>query len=140
MLVLMTTNAQVPEQLQPFIQFADEREAESFSRVLGTPNTADIITLLMLTDSGLKGPSLEEVMRRIQVSTERHRGLSAASLSEKQLRHLFQEVQSAFMKRYDARALFADLFANGDFNCVTASMLFAIILNDLGIPFDMHQT
>ncbi|MFN6117553.1 MAG: hypothetical protein ACK46G_15620 [Flavobacteriales bacterium] len=139
-LVLMTTNAQVPEQLQPFIQFADEREAESFSRVLGTPNTADIITLLMLTDSGLKGPSLEEVMRRIQASTERHRGLSAASLSEKQLRHLFQEVQSAFMKRYDARALFADLFANGDFNCVTASMLFAIILNDLGIPFDMHQT
>lgn len=133
-------DAQAPERLQPFIRFSDEREAQGFTQLLEAPTASAAITLLMLTDSERRGPSLEEVTRRIQGFSQRHRSLSAATLTEKQLRQLFQEVQSAFMIRYDARALFVDLFTTGDFNCVTASMLFALILNDLGIPYAVHQT
>ncbi|MEX1131983.1 MAG: hypothetical protein WEC15_02055 [Flavobacteriales bacterium] len=134
------TFAQAPPTAAPFLRFSDAREEQSYNNLVGSPVISDVVTLLTLTDIDRKHSSVEAVTDRLEQFVYDHRKLKAHSLTEKQLRQLFNEVQSAFLVRYDARALFADLFTNGDFNCVTASALFALILNELAIPYTVHLT
>jgi hypothetical protein len=137
---LQTLLAQAPSRVLPFIHFSDEREEKSFNKLLEEPTSDDVLTVLLLTDPDRKGIPVDDARGRLTTFIDGHKDKKGAPLSEKHLRQIFNEVQSSFLVRYDAQALFADLFTKGDFNCVTASALFALILNDLGIPYGIHLT
>ncbi|MBX2978959.1 MAG: hypothetical protein KF905_06675 [Flavobacteriales bacterium] len=137
---LQTGLAQAPSRVLPFIHFSDEREEKSFNKLLEEPTADDVLTVLLLTDLDRKGIPVDDARRRLALFIHGHKERKGAALSEKHLRQIFNEVQSTFLVRYDAQALFGDLFTKGDFNCVTASALFALILNDLDIPYGIHLT
>jgi len=138
--VVQVMFAQVPPSVAPFIRFSDGLEEQSYRNLTESPAIADVLTLLTLTDPQRKHPSVEAVKVRLDQFVKDHRQIKAHSFTEKQLRKLFDDVQSTFLVRYDARSLFADLFVTGDFNCVTASALFALVLNELDIPYAVHLT
>ena len=53
----------------------------------------------------------------------------------KQIKVVYSTVHSAFMKRYLEHVYFSSIYDKGDYNCVTASMLYAIIFDKIGIPY-----
>lgn len=59
---------------------------------------------------------------------------------KKQIKEIYNTVHEQLLKKYDEKALFNDQFLNGSYNCVTASALYALILSDYNINFEIKET
>jgi hypothetical protein len=59
---------------------------------------------------------------------------------EKQLKFIYRAVQNDLLKKYELYSTFDELYTNGNFNCVTATMLYGIILKYFNIDYDIKET
>lgn len=62
------------------------------------------------------------------------KGISSKS-RKKQIKIIYKYVHDALLKKYVEKAFFNDQFINGTYNCVTATALFALVLDHFNIPF-----
>lgn len=58
----------------------------------------------------------------------------------KRLKTLYKTVHDEFLSKYNEESNFNDIFLNGNYNCLTASALYAIVLDRLGIKFAIKVT
>jgi hypothetical protein len=65
---------------------------------------------------------------------------TADQKTDKRLKTLFQKVHSTFLKKYDENAAFSKLFNTGEYQCVGASILYAYILEQCKIPYQIKET
>jgi len=49
------------------------------------------------------------------------------------VRFIFTKTHQEFLKEYKAYASFNELFSTGDYNCLTGTILYALVLNHFGI-------
>jgi tetratricopeptide (TPR) repeat protein len=49
------------------------------------------------------------------------------------LKYVFDHVQSTYLKQYDLDAGFSEMFENGKHNCLTATILYTLLLDELSI-------
>ena len=59
---------------------------------------------------------------------------------KKQVKVIYKKVHEQFFKKYDEKVCFNNIFHDGRYNCVTASSLFCIILNEFNIPYQIKET
>lgn len=52
---------------------------------------------------------------------------------------LYATVHERLLTKYDEDAQFVDIFTSGSYNCVTASALYALVLEELGLPYELHE-
>jgi len=65
--------------------------------------------------------------------------VSNANSSKQKAKILFKEVHAHFFKKYEENVLFNKIFEDGTYNCLTATMLYAIILKRFNIPFEIKE-
>ncbi len=53
----------------------------------------------------------------------------------RQIRLIYTSVHERFLKKYKNEVFFPAIFRTGDYNCVTASILYALVYSKLGIPY-----
>lgn len=58
---------------------------------------------------------------------------------DKQITVIYKSVHASFLKKYELINEFNHIFINGQYNCVSASALYGLIFNDLGIPFTIKE-
>lgn len=58
----------------------------------------------------------------------------------RQIRILYRTVNNTFFNKYEYSTTFDNIFHSGNYNCVTASALYGIVLNHLNIPFFIVET
>ena len=51
----------------------------------------------------------------------------------KKLKFVFDHVQGTFLKNYDVDADFSEMFVSGGYNCLTGTILYALLLDELSI-------
>ncbi|MFO7656376.1 MAG: hypothetical protein R6W78_04860 [Bacteroidales bacterium] len=54
-----------------------------------------------------------------------------------QVKHIFNSIHDQYFKLYHENPLFSEIFTNGNFNCLTASALFAMAFDHYGIPYEI---
>ncbi len=59
---------------------------------------------------------------------------------EKKIKFIYKTTHNQYFKKYELQTGFAEIFRNGNFNCVTASALYGIILNKCNITFEVRET
>ena len=103
---------------------------------LGSANAPEPVELFMALGYSNENegiPSkINETVRSLQARTGKF------PLSKK-LKILYKTVQDEFLEKYTEDAYFNDIFENGNFNCVTASALYAILLSRLNIPYVIKE-
>lgn len=62
------------------------------------------------------------------------------SFSSKDLKKLYKEIHDAFFSKYVENPAFNEIFVNGNYNCLTASALYALILEKLSIGYSIRET
>jgi hypothetical protein len=67
-------------------------------------------------------------------------GENAGQKPEKRLKDLFQKIHAVFLKKYEEEASFKQLFDSGQYQCVGASILYAYILEQYNIPYQIKET
>lgn len=58
---------------------------------------------------------------------------------EKIIRELHKRVHERFLTRYRALIDFNEIFVTGEYNCVSSTALFALVLEELGIPYYVQE-
>jgi tetratricopeptide (TPR) repeat protein len=66
-------------------------------------------------------------------------GLRAKS-KKRQIKEIYNAVHESFLKKYDEKGFFNDIFLTGNYNCVTASALLALVYNEFGIDYQIKET
>ena len=56
------------------------------------------------------------------------------------VRYLFSKTHQEYLKEYQPYAPFNDLFTKGSYNCLTGTILYALILNHFSIPYEVIET
>jgi hypothetical protein len=58
---------------------------------------------------------------------------------EKRLKVIFSEVHSTFFRKYELVAGFHKIFESGTYNCVSGTALYALVLDELGINYNIIE-
>jgi tetratricopeptide (TPR) repeat protein len=53
----------------------------------------------------------------------------------RQVPFIFEAIHAKYFREYQANPLFSHIFGNGDYNCITASVLFALAFDHFDIPY-----
>ena len=61
--------------------------------------------------------------------------IAATKKPVKALKLVFTEIQNDFLKTYDVDAAFPEIFKSGKYNCLTATILYSLILEKLGYRY-----
>jgi hypothetical protein len=59
---------------------------------------------------------------------------------DKLIKTLYGEIHYQLLRKYENYSSFEDLFINGNYNCVTASILVALVLTHYNIPYHIKET
>lgn len=59
--------------------------------------------------------------------------------AKKQVKTIYEDVHSSLMVKYDEEAYLPDLFKNGNFNCVSGSMVYAHLFSEFSIPYSIQK-
>lgn len=54
-----------------------------------------------------------------------------------QVSHIFKSIHNQYFRLYHENPLFSEIFTNGNFNCLSASALFAMAFDHFGIPYEI---
>jgi len=57
---------------------------------------------------------------------------------KKKISKVYNRVQDQLMDKYIEEALYSDLFSKGEYQCVTSSMLFTRVFEQLNIPYEIE--
>ncbi len=114
--------------------FSSNQEYEVFLNILNNPS-ADPFDLLLAIDANC---SKEEISLQIQDYADElvRSGIQQKNI-KKQVKTIYSGVHSKFLKKYNINAFFPDIFKSGEYNCVTATALYAILLERTGIDYSI---
>ena len=58
---------------------------------------------------------------------------------DKKIKTVYEKVHNPLLKKYELENRFHEIFASGNYNCVTATALYAIVFEDLKIPYEIKE-
>src|SRR5690606_24076468 len=117
------------------LQYFSPAEKQQFSNL---QTSKDIFRLALLAHSteGDANAYIKQVDLFIQQV-----GWSSADHNKpnKKLKQLFKLTHKNFLRRYEDSANMNDMFKNGTYQCVSASILYSYILESLSIPYQIKE-
>lgn len=63
-----------------------------------------------------------------------YQGMKPSKLSKT----IYKDIHKQYFTKYEYSIIFSDIFDNGSYNCVTASALYSICFEDLGLDYDIR--
>ncbi len=104
-------------------------------------DTADYLRLFLATSKNIDTNEIENYIKTFnnfcgKFSTGRFIKYNP----KKNIKTIYNTVHNSFFNKYELITTFDKIFENGDYNCVTASALYGIILERLNIPFFTIET
>jgi tetratricopeptide (TPR) repeat protein len=62
-----------------------------------------------------------------------------AKRNDKKIKQVYESIHNTFLVKYEVENMFENIFHNGYYNCVSASALYALTFEELGIPFSLKE-
>jgi len=117
--------------------YSNSFEEELFAKLV---DSAEISSLdLFIAAEYSEGAQVAEE-RIDKLVTRLNEMLARQTKMKKRLGIIYKEVHNEFFKKYEEKVRFKDIFKTGTYNCVTASALYALVLDRLEIDYIIKQT
>ncbi len=101
----------------------------------------DYLRLLMAVDPSVNTTKYEITRREIELELQQVRVRKFQKAKpEKKIELLYESVNANILKRYKEKVLFPDIFNRGEFNCLTATAYYGLLLDSLKIPYEFRET
>lgn len=120
-----------------YSQYSTKFEAETFR--LCEADSASFYDLLNALNYN------QELYAKGKIQIDRHiKNLKSKKIHlkplKKQIKTIYKTTHSKFFKKYDEKAFFNNIFENGNYNCVTASALYALLFDEFNINYSIRET
>lgn len=94
----------------------------------------EFLSISVAVDPASNATNLKNIKDKIATETELLRSKTKEIKKQaKVLKFIFDHVQTTFLKQYDLEAGFSEMFSTGKYNCLTATILYATLLDNLSI-------
>ncbi len=120
------------------IEFASDFERSAFSAYF-KENKKDALTLFLATSNNASRdlPRFRERMSLCIQELKASENINKRN--DKKIKFIYQTIHSRFFKKYETENRFHEIIENGNYNCVTATALFALFFEELGIPYSIKE-
>ncbi|AHM61235.1 hypothetical protein D770_14905 [Flammeovirgaceae bacterium 311] len=124
----------------PALHYSSAQEQKAFDEL--APLTFDSQFRLLFIGSPGADPSLQAGYARQlkEFITQLSPKVDKAKGAQKKIKLIHKEVHNTFLKKYVLVNHFADIFSKGEYNCVSATALYAFVLQQLDIPYTIQET
>ncbi|MCA5005607.1 hypothetical protein [Sphingobacterium bovistauri] len=118
-----------------FVNFNSTQEKEYFNLA---DNNKNLLKLSLLAD--IDEITADKNISRIDSYINQLNWADADHAKpSKKLKTLFKNIHNTFLRIYDENANVYDMFENGKYNCVTASILYSYIFEYINIPYQIKE-
>lgn len=114
--------------------FKNEQEKLAFA-VTNFDNTNNIVSLLLISHDKENIYENSKAINSIDACVSKLKDITNGKNEVKKVKITYDYVHKEFLKVYKLKNSFADIFSKGEYNCVSASALYAVIFEKLGIPY-----
>ncbi len=119
-------------------QSAFEETAFSKTDSLSTENA---LALLLATDAGMDRTKMQRYLERFHNFCLILQEKKTKKISDKRfLQFVFEQVRKEFFRNYSPYPSFQRLFSDGTYNCLSASALYALVLQKFNYRVHIHET
>jgi len=121
------------------LKFNSELEENNFKKFFNENNPiyTDLFLSLNSKMDEVKSKSIEtrinKLVAEIQSSNYQNKK------PQKQIKSIYQNIHDTFLSKYEMENRFHEVFESGNYNCVTATALYAIIFDKLKIPYVIKE-
>lgn len=122
------------------LKFKNEMERTAFKKINPLLKEQDITDLFISSFDQEEDKNSTEIHQKIEDCVNNLHLRMAGKSEAKQVKIIYEYVHKTFLKVYKLRNSFSDIFEKGEYNCVSATALYAIIFQKLNIPFQIKET
>jgi len=113
---------------------ATEKEAFRNRKDTSSRNLFFLYSVISEKNDGYLSTKFDEIL---SFTKEYKTGRFAKRRKKRQIKILYKDAHKKFLDQYKQNAYYPDIFSKGEYNCLTASMLYAQIFKILNIPFEI---
>jgi hypothetical protein len=121
------------------LKFKNNEEKLAFSKY-NLSNSNDIVSLLLSSYEKENIYSDTKAIQQIDECVNKLKQDINGKSEVKKVKYVYDYVHKQFLKVYKLQNSFADIFTKGEYNCVSASALYAIIFSKLDIPYNVIES
>lgn len=121
------------------IRFRSEFERKAFDNWFKKTERSALLDLLVSTETNPEN-SITSIRERIDnISTRLAPEITPKRKPEKYVKTVYEQVHASFLQKYEMVNRFPEVFKSGNYNCVTATALYALIFDKLSIPYGIQE-
>lgn len=139
LLVHVISHAQYTDSLVHFreLTFYSDFERETFQRF--QKRDVDLFSLFMANGSLLPADKITSNREKFYSYIDLQDSETAGKKTEKRVKTLYENFHNKYLMKYELVNHFEDIFYNGNFNCVSATALYALAFDKLQIPYSIKE-
>jgi hypothetical protein len=121
------------------LTFSNDFEKETFYRFVSNSDSSiyfDLFFSSLNNKSTDKSVAIEKISQAVAQLKIQIKDKSEV----KKVKIVYEYIHKRFLKVYKLRNSFVDIFESGEYNCVSATALYAVVLAKLSIPFQIMET
>lgn len=116
------------------LKFTNNKEKEYYLKYVHSKDVEDAFHLLFYGEN--ETINVDSILKIVNQHVAIVRDKMQNTSEKKQIKILYSYVHNNFFDKYLRLALFPDIFVNKEYNCLSASILYAYFLEKLKIPYE----
>lgn len=121
------------------LEFSSEFEEQNYFDLLQNDEHAYEVLMSIHQRSDPAGIKMDKAMLDHEIT--RLKSLTKPKGKQtKYIKGIYNAVHDRFLKKYELKNYFNEVFKNGQYNCVSACALYALVFDDLGIDYIIKET
>ncbi len=122
------------------LTFTSDFEKQVFDQLRKQPDYNDALALLLASYPGVNQQMHSSVESQVRHTLDELKDKGLGKSNAKTIKTVYGTVHDQFLRKYELENNFGEIFSNGNYNCVSASALYGVILSELNIPFSVKET
>ena len=119
------------------LEFISDFEEESL-RGIFTEDEKNYLALYLSIDSTIDFERYSEIKREFDNNLASYKTSAFNKLKNtKKVKKVYKEIHDLYLEKYIQTALLSTVFNEGDYQCVSGTMLYSLIFSELNIPFEI---
>lgn len=143
LILMLTFSSGASQELDSLIRFSDLTFISIYEEMVFSKfykgQDLELEDLFMAIDVGSESEAKRYKSKLNALASTLKRENIMEKRERKQVKIIYENTHEALMVRYEEDALFPDLFRNGNFNCVTGSIIYSLIFKEFDIPYSIQK-
>ena len=122
------------------IHFASDYEKAVTEKIITQKDSSFVLEAFLAASKDQNETSIKAIIERLnKTMLELKNETENQKLNAKKIKIIYTKIHSTFLKKFELKSNFGEIFSTGTYNCVTATALFAHFLQKLDIPYTIKE-